>query len=480
MHGEENSRMEALIELYKQRFGSVPVSITEIPRAVSARRYFRIAGTEGTLIGTYSPDPKETNAFLYFTDHFRALGIHVPEIIARSDDGLYYLQDDLGDNRLHELVTGRKSSSLSQELINFYRSALGQIVRMQVEGHAGIDYSVCVPRPAFDQRSIMWDLNHFKYYMLKVSGLPFDENALEEGFLQLAGYVGSLPANYFMFRDFQTRNIMIKDREIYLIDYQGGRQGPLQYDVASLIFEGKANLTASDRSILLESYLDILGDHIQFSRDEFMAAFPAVSLVRMLQALGAYGLRGIVEKKAVFLQSIPMGLHIMGELVEESSNEALSSYMRKLLTQLAETAEKYPVSPEPFPGLTLSINSFSYRKPLPDDLTGNGGGFVYDCRFLNNPYHVDELREHTGLDRKLETFFKADEKVEPFISTIKSQLEQAISQYKEKGYKNLMVSFGCTGGRHRSVFTARRIAEWGRQFADVRVIENHRELRKTF
>lgn len=468
--------MQDIIALHRTQTGYAPDTVKEIFQSVSPRRYFRLTLDQSTCIGTWSPDIRETRAFVAFTGHFRKHGINVPEILAVSEDEHCYLQTDLGDERLHEKLVHRKEPALDEELLQYYRKAIGQLVKMQVEGDRELDYSVCVPRPAFDTQAILWDLNHFKYYFLKLSGIPFDEQLLEEAFVMLAGRLQDIQPRGFMFRDFQSRNIMISDGGVSLIDYQGGRKGPLHYDLASLIFEAKAALTEADRETIIQYYFEELSRYMEVDREKFLSGLHETALVRILQALGAYGLRGIVEKKAVFLQSIPAGLRNLGAILKRVSDLAITSSFRDLLEKLAATAPGYRQVPEPFDGLTVTMYSFSYRNPLPDDLNGNGGGFVYDCRLLANPGKCEEMMHLNGFDPAVVRFLESDPEVVRFLEQTKNQLGIVIRKYQEIGYNNLMVSFGCTGGRHRSVYSAHQVAEWCRGLHGVRVIEIHREL----
>lgn len=468
--------MQELIHLYRELTGNAPERVAEIPGAVSTRRYFRIYGNAPAMIGTYSPDTRETVAFTSFAKTFRGEGIRVPEVFAVSEDQHFYLQEDLGDQRLHERVAGRTKAALDDELMDHYDAALRELVKMQFLAKGKVDYAVCVPRPAFDRQSVLWDLNHFKYYFLKPSGTPFDEQLLEDAFTVFADAFEKIPADTFMFRDFQTRNIMLHEGASWLIDFQGGRKGPLQYDLASLVYEARAALTPADRLQIMERYTGLASAYGSFDRDAFMDGFYPAALIRILQALGAYGLRGMVEKKAVFLQSIPMGLANLQEVLSRLSGPSVSTYFRKLLEDVAATKGAYRIIPPVTDDLTLTVYSFSYRKPLPDDLSGNGGGFVYDCRFLENPGKQESLATLTGLDAQVQAFLEKDPEVKAFTDSIRHQADAAIRSYQARGFKNLMFSFGCTGGQHRSVYFAHTFAEWCRSKSGVRVIEIHREL----
>jgi len=472
--------MKELVHLYAEHFGHPPDRVEEIPGSVSTRRYFHMVDGKRTIVGTWSPDRRETAAFVHFTRQFRNCGVQVPEVYAVRDDQLFYLQEDLGDDRFHERVTARKGERLDQALSDLYRASIDQLLLLQLKGHEGIDYSLCVPRPAFDSQSVLWDLYHFKYYFLKVSGIPFDEQQLETEFWAFADLIAALPMESFMFRDFQTRNIMIRDKKPFLIDYQGGRRGPLHYDLASLVFESRTALVEDDRQMLIDYYIEQLAAYRPRAAKAFLSEFYPVALVRCLQVLGTYGLRGMVEKKAVFLQSIPAGLANLGRILEKLERGVIGTHLEDLLTQLSATRDQYRKPPPHDGELHLTIFSFSYRKPLPDDLSGNGGGFVYDCRFVNNPGRLEQYRMQTGFDRDVEEYLEQDPAVAVFRETIQKQLSEAVRVYKIRGFSHLMVSFGCTGGKHRSVYFARKTAEWARSLGIMKVTEIHRELGKEF
>jgi aminoglycoside/choline kinase family phosphotransferase len=471
--------MKELIALYNAYAGTMPEEVEPIPHTVSARRYFRM-GSEGKyLIGTYSPDTKETDAFVSFARFFRKKGIRVPELFAVSEDKLFYLQEDLGEVRMHETILKQGGPSRSEASRDIYSRVIRSLVTMQTSD-AGIDYSISVPRPRFDQQAVLWDLNHFKYYFLKLSGLPFDEDQLEFGFNLLATRITEITDTGFMFRDFQSRNIMLREGEPWFIDFQGGRKGPLHYDLASLLFEARIDLDPRTRELLLEEYLDELSVVLPVDKVKFVREFYLVALIRILQALGAYGLRGTIEKKAVFLQSIPGGLANLEHVLQYCHEESVTSYFKEVLLALARQKDAYPLAPEPYDGLTVTINSFSYRNGIPDDLSGNGGGFVFDCRFLANPGKCDEYKKLTGLDPEVRKFLDEKADIKLFIDRCETQILAAIDAYRTEGYTHLMVSFGCTGGKHRSVYSAELLADRLKRTDGVKVVGYHRELDQKF
>jgi len=333
-----------------------------------------------------------------------------------------------------------------------------------------------VQRSRFDRTAILWDLNHFKYFFLKISGIPFDEDLLEKDFQELSAFLASKNMGHFMFRDFQSRNIMIKDGETYLIDFQGGRKGPVHYDLASLLYEAKTKIPEQSRQQLLEIYLTEVSGYEKFNPQSFVDEFHWWAFVRLLQALGAFGLRGKIEKKGVFLQSISSGLENLSFVMERLVGGPELPELKKCLQALIAGKDNYPSEPEVYTGLTVTVTSFSYRKSYPDDITGNGGGFVYDCRFLSNPGRFEEYRSLTGFDKKVEDFFLEKGDMAIFIETVKQQLNKVVEAYQKQSYNHLSIGFGCTGGRHRSVYATRILCEYLRTLEDVRVIEKHRDL----
>jgi len=467
-----------LLELFFQTYGGKPESMVKLAGAGSHREYFRMDYRGNECIGTFSPDPLETRAFLEFTRHFSKAGLNVPRIISEDAERGIYLLQDLGDLTLKDEVDrSRKDGQFPGRIIPIYKSALEHLIRFQVEGHRGLNYSVCVPRQDFDRQSILWDLNHFKYYFLKLLDIPFDEQALEVEFKLFARSLTEADSNYFLYRDFQSRNIMILEGELYFVDYQGGRRGALQYDVASLLFEARVNLSHELREELLEYYLKKLLDRTGISPGKFKKHYLGFVLIRILQAMGAYGLRGIVENKALFLQSIPFAIRNIGWLKDHSlipeGLPELSACIDRIRDLKELTKEPEHESPE----LTVLVYSFSYKKGLPSDLSGNGGGFVFDCRALPNPGREEKYRQFTGQDAEVIEFLEAREEVGDFLDRAFSMVEQSVAEYKSRDFNHLMVSFGCTGGQHRSVYCAERMKDYLQNKLKVNTKLVHKELK---
>ena len=448
----------------------------KLPGAGSHRSYFRLEGKGNKCIGVHSPDPLETRAFLTFTRHFARVGLNVPGLIAEESPRGIYLLQDLGDLTLKEEVDrSRSSGEFPASILPLYRKAIGHLLRFQVEGHRGLDYSVCVPRSEFDRQSMMWDLNHFKYYFLKLLGIPFDEQALEDDFVQLTRFLSGADSNYFMYRDFQSRNILILNDDLYFVDYQGGRKGALQYDLASLLFEARVNLSTGIREELLGFYLEELQKKTGIHPPEYLKYYWGFVLIRILQAMGAFGIRGIVENKPLFLESIPYGIGNIEWLLENSHMPGGLPELTACLDRICKLREwRMPENQE----LAVRIYSFSYNRGLPRDLSGHGGGFVFDCRALPNPGREERFRSFTGRDNEVVEFLESKPEVQVFLDQAFKLVEQSVKEYGSRDFKHLVVSFGCTGGQHRSVYCAERLAESLRKSLNIKTLIVHRELER--
>lgn len=434
-------------------------------------------GQDSGCIGAISPDPLITRAFLRFTEHFRSKGLHVPELYAVQEEKGIYLLEDLGDLMLKHLVDrAREEGSFPGKVMPFYHAVLEHLLKFQVEGHTGLDYSVCVPRREFDRQSVLWDLNYFKYFFLDLLGIPFDEQKLEDDFQFLAGFLMVASRDHFLYRDFQARNILFRDESFYFIDYQGGRMGALQYDVASLLFEARIDLPPDLREELLQYYLDLLGRVNKNDAAAFPEYYHGFVLVRILQAMGAYGLRGIIENIPLFLQSIPFAIKNIRSLLEKS-------LVPEGMPELIKCLQKIALMPGwPTPAaegqLTVNINSFSYKLGIPRDYSGHGGGYIFDCRTLPNPGRIEAYRRSTGRDRDVIDFMTGKQEVSDFLGKIFAMMDQTVKEYMHRGYNRLMVNFGCTGGQHRSVYCAEQLRAYLVENYPVKVLLKHRELDK--
>lgn len=460
---------------FVRALGQVPVDIKPIAESGSSRKYYRITTDVQTVIGAFNANVEENEAFFYLTEHFGSIGLQVPKLLAINEQRNCYLQSDLGDQTLFALIQrDLAAGAYSDATINLLKQTLEHLVRLQTEGHQGLDYSKVYPTPCFDKSAVVDDLDYFKYYFVKPhSTIVFNETRLKAEFNRFADFVCEAANDFFMFRDFQSRNIMIHDGKPYFIDYQGGRKGPLQYDVVSLLYQVKAQMPPELRKELVEHYKKELGARLDLSALNFDYYYPYFVYLRLLQVLGAYGFRGLIQKKAHFIESIPFALK---ELKSLNESNPLSDYpeLQNVISQLFVLLDRYrsPVTSR----LTVTVNSFSFKKGYPDDFSGNGGGFVFDCRALPNPGREPEFRNKTGRDWDVIEYLEAKPPVHEFLKHVKAVVAQSVDNYLERHFSNLMVSFGCTGGQHRSVYFAQSIADWLKAtYPQVNVKLNHIE-----
>jgi aminoglycoside/choline kinase family phosphotransferase len=384
----------------------------------------------------------------------------------------------LGNTTLFEFLSNNRAGDvIAPAAIEAYRKVVAVLPRFQVEAGRDLNYKVCYPRSSFDRQSISWDLNYFKYYFLRLAGVPFNEQALEQDFSRLTKLLLSAPRDYFLYRDFQSRNVMLREGEPYFVDYQGGRKGALQYDIASLLFDGKADLTPELRQELLDHYLNCLAGHIELDRDAFMEHYYAYVYVRILQALGAYGFRGFYERKAHFLQSVPYALKNLRWLAHHVKLPiALPALMDAFQGMLG--SEKLQGLASSADDLKVRIFSFSFHQELPGDESGNGGGYIFDARSLPNPGREERFKQLTGKDAPVMEYLNQQESVHQYFSSVLSLVDGSVASYQRRGFKSLMVSFGCTGGQHRSVYLAEQLAKHLREANGVEVLVRHIELEK--
>ena len=464
-----------LVDLFEKWSGETAQRIIALPRSGSDREYYRIVGIEKKAIAAYNPDKKENEAFVSFSRHFCSKNLPVPEIYAvREDEGVYLLQD-LGDTTLYSfLLEQRINNDFPDKLVVTYKKVLSWLVKFQIKGGKGLDFTKCYPRDGFDLQSMKWDMHYFKYYFLKLAKIPFNEQLLEDDFETFANFLLEANRDYFLYRDFQSRNVMLIDNEPFFIDYQGGRKGALQYDLASLLYDAKADIPADTRKQLLLHYIEELQKEIEFDADKFISYYWGYVYIRIMQALGAYGFRGFYERKEHFLQSIPFAINNLEYLLNNVELPvklpALTDAFHRLtksgkLRKIADTGKQ----------LTVRVNSFSYKRNIPVDESGHGGGFVFDCRAVENPGRYKEFRELTGKDKKVKEFLDADKSMKRFLHDSFSLVDQSVENYLVRGFTHLMISFGCTGGRHRSVYAAEKLMQYLKEKYNVRVTLRHRE-----
>ncbi|UCG27507.1 MAG: phosphotransferase [Bacteroidales bacterium] len=470
-----NRSEELLIQLFENWAGESGSTIHPLPLSGSNRTYYRIKGKKISAIGVHNPDRKENNAFVSFSKHFRSSGLPVPEIYAYDENQYIYLEQDLGDITLFSYLTEQRSGEeFPSEVTGIYKQVLEELVRFQIEGGKRIDYSMCYPRGKFDKQSMLWDMHYFKYYFLKLAQIPFDEQTLEDDFDTFSDYLLQADKDFFLYRDFQSRNVMLMDKRPFFIDYQGGRKGALQYDLASLLYDAKADIPEEIRNELLGHYLEILDKQISFDPKEFTSHYHGYVVIRIMQALGAYGFRGFYERKEHFLQSIPFAIENLKNLLQKVTFPVEVPSLMNAFEELTKSEKLKKISGRK-KELVVTVNSFSYREGIPPDYSGNGGGFVFDCRALPNPGRLTEFQDLSGKDRAVRDFLSSKPAVEDFLRHSFSLVDQAVTNYIERNFTRLSVSFGCTGGRHRSVYAAEELAEYLRDKYKIRVEVHHTE-----
>ena len=466
---------DQLISLFESYFREEVTFFEQLPGSGSYREYARMKSSGHQVIGAFNQDVKENQAFLEFSAHFRNKNIPVPHIYAVSSDLRTYLQEDLGNTTLFDFLTKtRETEGFSIKIVEVYKKVLRELPKIQLVAGKDIDFSICYPREAFDKQSMMWDLNYFKYYFLKLAKISFDEQALEDDFQNFSDYLLAVDNNAFLYRDFQSRNVMLKDGEVYFIDYQGGRKGALQYDLASLLYDAKANIPEAEREGLLEFYLNELSQYKHIDREKFKSLFGGYVLIRIMQAMGAYGFRGFYEKKEHFLKSIPFALKNLEILLGRNTIQVQLPELFKVLKEITQSEFLKSISPVN-DRLIVRVSSFSYKRGIPADPSGNGGGFVFDCRAIHNPGKYLEYKHLTGKDPQVQEFLEEKSTIANFLAPVFSLVSNSVEVYSSRGFSHLCVSFGCTGGQHRSVYAAEKMAEYLKNNYPVTVVLQHIE-----
>jgi len=467
---------EEIIKLFQQYSSDPITAMDKLPQAGSERHYFRIHTAGKTFIATYGANLKENETFIYFSQHFKKKQLATPEIFCINDEKNIYIQEDFGDV---SLLNKLEEKGFIAEVYDLYKSSLRQLVLLQVKGHEGLDYKKCLTNTAFGKQAIMADLLYFKYYFLDALRRPYDKQKLMDDFEALSNYLSHTEYKYFMFRDFQSRNIMIKpDESVHFIDYQGGMKGAPQYDVASLLWQARANLPDDWKQYLLEDYMDVfektVGEPIE--RDTFRSQYNGYVLIRLLQVLGAYGFRGLFERKAHFLTSIPLALQNLKWFVDNQNIGISVPEFKKVLEICIgdEVMREFtPVQATAETPLVVTINSFSYKRGVPADISDNGGGYVFDMRGILNPGRIDIYKTQSGLDKPVMDFLEQQTDMLNFLNGIYSIIDISVTDYIKRDFKSLMINFGCTGGQHRSVYAAEALARHLRNKFKVKIVLTH-------
>lgn len=471
--------MEALIQGIKDTFSFFshePVSLVEkLPQSGSDRTYFRIFTPASTYIATHNLNRRETNTFVEFSRHFKQYSVPVPDIFAVNDEETIYIQEDFGDT---SLLNKLEQLSHTTPVFDFFKQTLKELAYMQITGGKTLNYNLCLTAKEFGKQAILSDLLYFKYYFLDTLKMPYDKQALLEDIENLSSYLTQTELSHFMFRDFQSRNIMIREERVHFIDYQGGMRGALQYDVASLLWQAKADLPDEWKNNLLQYYMDCADGllDIPLDRNKFVSQYYGYVLIRLLQVLGAYGFRGLFERKAHFLTSIPLALrNLRWFLTHKQVGINLPEFDRLLrLIVEDEIIRRFePVQAAPDSPLTVTISSFSFKQKHPVDESENGGGFVFDCRGIYNPGRHEEFKRFTGRDKRVKDFLEQQTRMPDFLNSVYNLVDISVEDYLKRGFSKLMVSFGCTGGQHRSVYAADELARHLRNKFKVKTEVKH-------
>ncbi|MGM9774717.1 MAG: phosphotransferase [Candidatus Egerieousia sp.] len=467
--------MKQLEELFKQYTGTEATSCEELPSSGSNRRYFRLKNDKFTAIGAKGTSVEENIAFIELAKHFRSEGLNVPEVYCVSEDKVFYLQEDLGDITLFNTVApGREIGTYSEDEIELLKRTIALLPKFQFQGGKDLDYSFCFPQPEFDERNIWFDFNYFKYCFLKTSGLEFSEIKLHDDFVKLAKDLievgGSL--NTFMYRDFQARNVMLVDGAPYFIDFQGGRKGPFYYDLASFVWQARANYSEELKGELISVYRENLKNYIDVSDEEFNRSLRLFVLFRTMQVLGAYGFRGYFEKKPHFLRSVPFAIDNLRRLIAIPFSDY--PYLQEVLSELTKMRQLNDLRRDT--RLEVHIFSFAYKKGIPLDDSGNGGGYVFDCRALDNPGKYERFKSFTGLDATVIKYLEDEGGIIKYLDRVYDLVDSHVLRFMERKFTHLQVCFGCTGGQHRSVYCAQHLAERLAKKFNVKVVLTHREL----
>lgn len=489
--------MNSLHQLFQQWSGKTPRSIQALAISGSNRQYYRITDADGhSYIGVQGTSTEENQAFIYLSRHFAQQQLPVPQVLAVSPDTMCYIQTDLGNRSLFDAIAGGRKSGgrYNQEEQQLLIRTIKELPNIQTRGAIGLDFNQCYPQAEFNTESVLFDLNYFKYCFLKATELDFNEIKLEANFRLMAKDLTSESYDTFLYRDFQARNIMLDERgNPYFIDFQGGRKGPFYYDLASFLWQASALYSDKLRRTLIYEYYNSLKQYIEVpSKRHFIHRLSLFVLFRTLQVLGAYGFRGYFERKPHFIQSIPPAIENLRQLLANGEQFFPYPYLITLLRKLCDlprfaphpTAIATQFTPDgaatvsQYDGkgaLVVEVWSFSYRKGIPEDLSGNGGGYVFDCRATHNPGRYEPYKKLTGMDEPVIRFLEDDGEILHFLESVYSLADRHIERYMQRGFTHLMFSFGCTGGQHRSVYSAQHLAEYISRKYGIEVHLCHRE-----
>ena len=447
---------EEITALFKGFSKEAITNIEKLPQSGGDRVYYRVFTTGQNFIATYSANLRETETFLYFTDTFKNAGAPVPEIYAVNADKTLYIQEDFGNASLLNVL---EVEGLNDSTKDLYKKTLRSLAQLQINGDKDLDYTQCITGKEFGKQAILSDLLYFKYYFLDTLKIPYDKEKLGNDLDALSEYLNRADHKYFMFRDFQSRNVMVKE-DVFFIDCQGGMKGALQYDVASLLWQAKAGLTDEWKNELLEYYISCAEKELnqKIDRERFLSQYNGYVLIRLLQVLGAYGFRGLFERKAHFLTSIPLALRNLKWFLQNKKIGISVPEFERMLNLIVgdEVILKFePVKATQDSPLTVRIKSFSFLKTgYPKNVADNGGGFVFDCRGILNPGRIDEHKQETGRDKPVQNYLTEKTRMDEFLAGVFSVVDISVEDYIKRDFEHLEINFGCTGGQHRSVYAA--------------------------
>ena len=472
--------VEDIRVLFRSYDPSPITGLDKIPQSGSNRLYFRIRTKDGSYIATYNDNIRENRTFVHFSRHFRTAGCPVPAIYAINEAYTIYLQEDFGDV---SLLNQLEKNGHNDQVYTLFRQSLKELARLQINGDKGLDYSWTITSREFGKQAILSDLLYFKYYFLDTLQIPYDKEKLIDDFEALSTYLTHVDHKYFMFRDFQSRNILVDREKVHFIDFQGGMKGALQYDVASMLWQAKAELSDEWKNSLLDYYMDCVEDLLstKIDRTRFVSQYNGYVLIRLLQVLGAYGFRGLFERKAHFLTSIPLALrNFKWFLANKQVGIVLPEFERMLGLMVEESVihRFEPLRANENTPLVVHINSFSYKNGIPEDKSGNGGGYVFDCRGILNPGRITEFKILTGRDKEVKDYLEQQTLMPEFLNNIYNTVDISVEDYIKRGFESLSVNFGCTGGQHRSVYAADALARHLRNKFNVKVDLHHIEQEK--
>ena len=468
--------MDRIKELFCRKYGVAPDVVTKLCGDGSNRAYYRLSHGDLSVIGVMGTAVEENRTFIAVAKAFAESGLDAPEILAVSDDALCYLQNDLGNVTLYEaLKESRESGCFSSGDVELLCEVMSLLPHIQYKVPLHFDFSQCYPVSEFSERTVMWDLNYFKYCFLKGVGVEFNENLLEDEFERMTSLLLCDNDNTFLYRDFQSRNVMLCGGKPFFIDFQGGRRGPVYYDVASFVGQARAKYTAPVVDKMIDAYLASLSEYRSVDKKDFLRMLTVFRIFRLLQNLGTYGYRGLFERKKAFVETIPAALSQLSQLLEETGGEF--AYIKGLIDEIRLLPR---FAAEDLKELTVDVVSFSYKRGIPDDTSGNGGGFVFDCRAIHNPGRYEPYKKLTGMDEPVMKFLEEESDIAEFLENAYSQVDYMVDTYRRRGFTHVQVCCGCTGGQHRSVYSAEHIARHVADKFGVKVVVNHIMLNRSY